>query len=253
MGESLPHPAPLGLRPSVRAPRSRQAPLEELQAPRGAYARWGKRALNLSLLIVTLPLALALAFPIALVNWFIFGDVRRILYCQPRVGYRGKVFSIFKFRTMRQASGDAFDSWKEGHDRLRVTRFGRLLRNTHLDELPQLLNVLRGEMDFIGPRPEMIEIDQWASAHVPGFADRNVVLPGITGLAQITQGYTGMDEDAYGLKLSADRYYCQHLSLRLDLEILFRTGLWMIRGRGWRWQGPRREGGEGEASAAGGE
>jgi lipopolysaccharide/colanic/teichoic acid biosynthesis glycosyltransferase len=207
----------------------------EAYTPPGAYAHWGKRLLNACLLSLSLPVALLLALPIALLNWLSFGDPRRILYCQPRVGRRGRVFWIWKFRTMREAD-DAFDSWRDGHDRARVTRFGRLLRNTHLDELPQLLNILRGEMDFIGPRPEMIEIDRWACERIAGFRLRNALLPGITGFAQITQGYAGMDERAYAEKLAADRLYCRKVSLGFDLEILARTALWMLRGRGWRWQ-----------------
>jgi len=202
--------------------------------PSGLYPRLGKRLLNGVLLFVCLPLASLLALPIALVNWIIFGDVRRILYSQPRVGSRGRTFSIYKFRTMREAPAEAFDSWKDGGDRLRVTGFGRFLRNTHLDELPQLINVLRGEMDFIGPRPEMVEIDAWACQRIADFPERSALLPGITGYAQITHGYAGMDALAYRRKLVADLYYRDHLSLRLDLEILFRTAVWMLRGRGWR-------------------
>lgn len=207
---------------------------EQLE-PRTFYARYGKRAFNLALLCVVSPFALALSLPIALVNWIQFGHLRQVLYCQPRVGRRGRTFSIFKFRTMREASEDDFDSWSQGQDRLRVTRFGRLLRNTHLDELPQLLNILRGEMDFIGPRPEMVEIDRWACAHVKGFRKRNALVPGITGYAQITQGYAGKDDAAYAKKLAGDELYRRRLSFFLDLVILMRTGAWMIRGRGWRF------------------
>ena len=220
--------------------------------PRGWYSFFGKRALTVLVLTTVLPFAVALSIPIALVNWLIFRDLGRILYHQPRVGYHGRVFSIVKFRTMRETSQDAFDSWKEGHEGVRVTRFGRFLRNTHLDELPQLLNILRGEMDFIGPRPEMIEIYLWACEHVPRFRDRHALLPGITGYAQITQGYTGMDEDAYARKLAADLHYLERQSLRFDLEILARTVLWMLRGRGWR-RGTRSErppGSRRETSAA---
>jgi len=201
----------------------------------GIYVRWGKRALNLVLLLALLPFALALALPITLVNWSIFGHWRRILFRQPRVGRDGELFSIYKFRTMREApAGAAFESWRDGRDGLRVTLFGRFLRNTHLDELPQLINVLRGEMDFIGPRPEMVEIDTWACRRIPRFRERNGLLPGITGLAQITHGYAGMDTEAYSQKLETDLRYLRDVSLRLDCEILARTAVWMLRGRGWR-------------------
>jgi len=202
--------------------------------PRGSYPRLGRRILVLGLCVASLPVIAALASVIAVVNWTIFGRAREILFRQPRVGHRGRVFWIYKFRTMRETHASDFDSWSNGHDGLRVTGFGRLLRNTHLDELPQLINILRGEMDFIGPRPEMLEIDRWACERIPGFRARNALRPGITGWAQITQGYAGKDEADYAAKLAADLHYTQNVSLRMDLEILFRTCLWMLRGRGWR-------------------
>jgi putative colanic acid biosynthesis UDP-glucose lipid carrier transferase len=190
-------------------------------------------ALRTLLLLVVTPLALVLAVPIALANLIVFRRPGRILFSQPRVGLQGRTFRILKFRTMT-GDDDEFDSWKSGRDDERVTRFGRFLRNTHLDELPQLVNILRGEMDFVGPRPEMVAIHEWACAHVPYFAERGAVLPGVTGLAQVTIGYTGKDEQAYGRKLDLDLAYIEHVSLRLDLSILARTALWMLRGRGWQ-------------------
>jgi len=186
------------------------------------------------LLVVTLPPALVLGFPIALVNALQFRSLQRVFFTQPRVGLGGRVFRIVKFRTMRECAGGEFDSWGRNLDRLRVTRFGRFLRNTHLDELPQLVNILRGEMDFIGPRPEMIDIHGWACERLEGFDERTVLLPGVTGLAQVTQGYAGPDEAQYRRKLALDRRYLARLSLALDLEILLRTAIWMLRGRGWR-------------------
>ena len=216
------------------APTSEAVDWESL-SPRGVYARWGKRLLSMVLLVLVLPVAALFCLPITLVNWLVFRDLRQVLYTQPRVGHRGRLFNIYKFRTMRAGEQADFQSWKEGTDDERVTRFGRLLRNTHLDELPQLLNILRGEMTFIGPRPEMVEIHDWAAASIPSFHERHAVRPGITGFAQITQGYAGNDEEAYRQKLVADQYYRRHVTLRFDLEILFRTALWMIRRRGWSW------------------
>ena len=203
--------------------------------PRGGYARRGKRATDLALLGLVAPLALALAVPIVAINWCLFRELRRVLFVQPRIGHRGRMFRIFKFRTMRPARQGEFDSWRAGSDGLRVTAFGRFLRNTHLDELPQLLNVLRGEMDLVGPRPEMVEIHRWACARIPGFPARNALRPGITALAQVTQVYAGMDVRAYRRKLAADRLYRRKLSPTLDLEILRRTAIWMLLGRGWGW------------------
>lgn len=207
--------------------------------PRGVYPRFGKPALRIVLLVLCLVPSLALGLVIALANAVLFRSVRRVLYTQPRVGRRGEVFSIYKFRTMRECQSGDFESWSRGEDVLRVTRFGRLLRNTHLDELPQVLNILRGEMDFIGPRPEMLEISAWACASLPRFQERHALLPGVTGLAQVTQGYVAKDVRAYARKLAADQHYRRKLSLALDLEILVRTALWMVRARGWR-RAPRQ-------------
>jgi len=131
-----------------------------------------------------------------------------------------------KFRTMVDGAGD---------DRERVTRFGRFLRNTHLDELPQFWNVLRGDMCLVGPRPEMLATERWAAEHCPEFAERLVLRPGLTGLAQVTQGYTREgDVRAYREKVAWNLRYRERLSLTGDCAILMRTALWMLRGRGWR-------------------
>lgn len=208
-------------------------------APRGVYARVGRPAFNLALVLVLLPVIAALALPVACVNAIQFQSLRLVLFVQPRVGHRGRVFSIYKFRTMREARAGAHASWTSGADAQRVTRFGRFLRNTHLDELPQVINILKRDMDVIGPRPEMVEIERWASEHIDGFGDRLAIRPGITGIAQITQGYTGHDLEAYAKKLEINRGYLRSVSLRLDVEIVLRTVVWMLRGKGWDWQGPR--------------
>jgi lipopolysaccharide/colanic/teichoic acid biosynthesis glycosyltransferase len=200
------------------------------------YVRYGKPLFDLALLLVAGPPALLVAAPIALLNACVFRSLRRVLFLQQRVGRAGRVYTLVKFRTMREARGGAFESWQSGSEQLRVTRFGRWLRNTHLDELPQVWNVVRGEMSFIGPRPEMVEIEAWAEAHVPGFGRRLALKPGLTGLAQITQGYAGQDVAAYAEKLRINEQYLQRVSLRTDLGILVRTVAWMLRGRGWQWK-----------------
>jgi lipopolysaccharide/colanic/teichoic acid biosynthesis glycosyltransferase len=207
--------------------------------PRGFYARRGRVLLRLFLLVATLLPALAIGLPIFLVNACLFRSPRLAFYSQPRTGHRGRVFRILKFRTMRPSPCGDFDSWGRGLDPLRVTRFGRFLRNTHLDELPQLWNIWRGEMDFIGPRPEMIEVQRWACERLPRFPERCALLPGVTGLAQVTQGYAGKDARAYAQKLAADQHYRRRLSFALDLEILLRTALWLLGARGLR-RSPRR-------------
>lgn len=223
-------------RPARSAARTcaRKIAWDELE-PRGFYARHGRTVLTASLFAATLVPVTVLGTLVGLANLACFRDPRLVFYTQPRVGHRGRVFRIYKFRTMRDAATSAHDSWSRGGDGARVTRLGKFLRSTHLDELPQFLNIARGEMTFIGPRPEMIEVEAWASEHVPGFSARLALKPGITGRAQITQGYTGQSVEAYAEKLAINEGYRSELSLRADFEILVRTFVWMARGRGWGW------------------
>ncbi|QDU67128.1 sugar transferase [Engelhardtia mirabilis] len=228
--ESLPGTSVAALMANATAP---DAPSWEL--PGNFYARRGKRLFDLAVLVLTAPLALALAVPIALVNLCLFRRPSEILFAQTRVGHRGCEFRIYKFRTMRESRSGSYHSWHSGDDRLRVTRFGKLLRNSHLDELPQLINVLLGDMSLIGPRPEMVEIETWAEEAVPGFAQRLVAKPGITGYAQVQQGYTGRCVEAYCEKLELSAEYVRRLSLGLDLWIVWRTAVTMLKLDGWRW------------------
>ena len=208
-------------------------------APDTWYARRGARLLSLAVLAAGLPLALVVGAAIACVNLLVFRDPRQVFFVQPRAGWRGREFALVKFRTMR-AVRDNFAAWSSDADRLRVTRFGRLLRNMHLDELPQLVNVLRGDMNLIGPRPEMLEVEAWAASQVPGFSRRLAVRPGLTGLAQVTQGYTSRDAAAYAQKLAINDDYLRRLSFALDLQIVGMTIVWMLRGKGWAWNGAAR-------------
>jgi len=226
--------------PSGAAPSDLPVDWDALQPP-GWYARKGHRWLDWLLLVLLLPLAMPLMVLIAVGNALVFRDPRRVFFSQPRVGWRGQPFTMLKFRTMDEAPC-AMGSWSNGIDHLRVTRFGRFLRNTHLDELPQLFNILKGDMSFIGPRPEMMEVEQWAVEHIPGFGERLATRPGVTGLAQITQGYTGRDLDAYAEKLLINRVYMRDMSLALDLSIVLRTFVWMVRGKGWSWSQGRTGG-----------
>jgi lipopolysaccharide/colanic/teichoic acid biosynthesis glycosyltransferase len=209
------------------------APDWDALAPRGFYARTGRPLFLGALVLAGLPVAALLAALVALINACVFGSPRRIFFLQPRVGHRGRIFQVCKFRTMRAASRDSHASWTSGEDELRVTRFGRFLRSSHLDELPQIWNVLRGDMDLIGPRPEMVEIEAWAGEQVPGFEERLAIRPGLTGLAQVTQGYTRNDTQAYAEKLRINREYLRTLSFGGDVLVVLRTIAWMARGRGW--------------------
>ncbi|MFT7487121.1 MAG: lipopolysaccharide/colanic/teichoic acid biosynthesis glycosyltransferase [Candidatus Paceibacteria bacterium] len=203
--------------------------------PKGGYAQRGRRVLDWILLALLLPPALALMFVIGVANLIVFRNLSQVLFLQTRIGWRGRPFQMFKFRTMKETDETEIGSWSGGNDYLRVTQLGRILRNTHMDELPQLFNILIGEMSFIGPRPEMVEIEAWASQAISGFSERLAIRPGVAGLAQITQGYTGRDVDAYREKLEINRFYLNHMSLTLDLSIVVRTAIWMVRGKGWQW------------------
>ncbi|MCA8980258.1 MAG: sugar transferase [Planctomycetes bacterium] len=231
---SAPHPVKLDQIEQLR--RAVAAVDWDAISPTGMYARYGRRALDVATVFALLPLAAIPAACVVLANLFIFRDPRKVFFTQERVGYRGEVFRMYKFRTMRDARRGALHSWSSGGDRLRVTRFGRFLRNAHLDELPQLVNILRGEMGIIGPRPEMVEIEAWAAREVPAFVERLRIRPGVTGWAQITQGYTGRCREAYAAKLAANEAVTCRPSLRRDVEILARTALWMLRGKGWEWK-----------------
>jgi lipopolysaccharide/colanic/teichoic acid biosynthesis glycosyltransferase len=203
--------------------------------PDSSYERSGKRLVDLALLAVVLPLACAVALPIAAWNLVVFRDPRKVFFLQQRVGHRGRKFCIYKFRTMRSVRPSERGPWTLEKDVQRTTRFGRFLRNTHLDELPQILNILRGEMHFVGPRPEMVDVHEWACAAIPGFARRLATPPGLTGLAQITQGYTVREVPCYAKKLEIDLCYVARSSFRQDLAIIARTIPWVLQGRGWSW------------------
>lgn len=237
-------------RSSLRSsPQSRAIDWDALH-PRGFYARRGRALLECAIAVGACVPVFTIGALVGAANLIAFRDPRKIFYVQPRVGHRGRVFQIVKFRTMHEPRRTAHDSWSNGEDAARVTRLGRFLRSTHLDELPQFLNILRGEMSFIGPRPEMVEVERWANEHVPGFSRRLVLRPGITGFAQITQGYTGNSVEAYAEKLAINDAYRERLSLATDLGILARTAVWMLRGRGWQWreQGARSAGSRAQAA-----
>lgn len=145
-----------------------------------------------------------------------------VIYRQERVGHRGRTFTVFKLRSMLQdAERDGKATWATAND-ARVTRVGRLIRRARIDELPQLLNVLRGEMSFVGPRPERPEFVAMLTEQIPFYAVRHSVKPGLTGWAQVKYRYGASVEDARE-KLGYDLYYVKHLSLFFDPSILVDT------------------------------
>ncbi len=144
-----------------------------------------------------------------------------VLYRQVRTGYLGRNFTMLKFRSMREDAESGGPQWSSPDDS-RVTTVGYWLRRTRLDELPQLWNVLRGEMSFFGPRPERPEIYHHLKREIPLFSVRTVVRPGITGWAQVCAGYAA-SVDQSRRKLEYDLYYIQHMSPRLDFIIFIKT------------------------------
>jgi sugar transferase (PEP-CTERM system associated) len=156
-----------------------------------------------------------------------------VLYRQKRVGRGGGAFFCYKFRTMRpDAEADTGATWA-GDDDPRITRVGKILRKLRLDEIPQLWNVIKGEMAFVGPRPERPEFVGWLEQEIPYYAVRHVVPPGITGWAQIRHGYSSTLDGARE-KLQYDLFYIKNMSLGLDLLIMFQTIKIVLLGRGAR-------------------
>ena len=153
-----------------------------------------------------------------------------IFYRQTRVGLRGDTFTVLKFRTMRQDAEANGAKWATKDDP-RVTRVGRFMRKTRLDEVPQLWNVLRGDMNFVGPRPERPEFIRLLSDEMPFYELRHTIRPGLTGWAQVRYGYGGTLEESRH-KLEFDLYYLKHMSLGLDLLIMFETIKTILRRRG---------------------
>lgn len=178
-----------------------------------------KRTIDLTLALTGVILAAPLMALTAMAVWIESG--RPILYRQERVGERGRVFTLYKFRSMRADAERGTPIWAQANDE-RVTRVGRFSRLTRLDELPQFWNVLRGDMSFVGPRPERPFFVEQLSRQIPFYQQRHAVRPGVTGWAQIKYRYGASLEDAME-KLRYDLYYIKHLSVALDLTIVFDT------------------------------
>jgi sugar transferase (PEP-CTERM system associated) len=180
---------------------------------------------SLFLLLAVLPLLPLIALAIKLTS------PGPVLYRQRRVGRNGVVFNCYKFRTMRQdAEADTGPTWA-GDEDPRITTVGNWLRRLRLDELPQLWNVFRGDMAFVGPRPERPEFVEWLIREIPYYNLRHVVRPGITGWAQVSYQYGASLEEARE-KLKYDLYYIKNVSVSLDLYIIFLTIKIVLFGRG---------------------
>ncbi|MDY1008814.1 sugar transferase [Sphingomonas sp. CFBP9019] len=203
--------------------------------PNLAYHKF-KRMADLLVCLALAPLLLVPMIAIALL--IKLDSPGPVIFRQRRVGYRSEVFEMFKFRSMRPREA-VLDQQAARQDAMtqsdddRITRIGRFLRQTRLDELPQILNIVRGEMSWIGPRPEAVPLSQWYENEIPFYSYRHIIRPGISGWAQVQQGHV-TDLSAVSEKLAYDFYYVKYFSAWLDMVIAFRTIPTMIGGFGAR-------------------
>lgn len=189
---------------------------------------WAKRLIDVLLSLVLLILFLPLFAVVALAIWLESGSP--ILFRQQRTGLRGYSFKMLKFRSMFNNAEEAGPQWaSDGDDR--ITGVGRWIRKFRIDELPQVINVLRGEMSIVGPRPERPQFVSMLEEQIPFYGLRHSVRPGITGWAQVKYQY-GASVEETKTKLEFDLFYIKHLSVMLDLAVLFETVKVMISGRG---------------------
>ena len=177
-------------------------------------------------MVIFSPLALIISLAILL------DSKGPVFYRQERVGQDGRIFKLLKFRSMRVDAEGEEPIWAEVNDP-RVTRVGKVIRKLRLDEIPQVINVHRGEMSFVGPRPERPFFTEKLTNEIPFYSLRHSVKPGITGWAQICYPYGASKEDALE-KLKYDLYYIKHMSFLLDLTILLETGKIVLFGKGSR-------------------
>jgi len=159
-----------------------------------------------------------------------------VIFRQKRIGQYGKPFFVFKFRSMftdiNQIDNERQSAITQDND-ARITRVGMVIRRLRIDELPQLFNILRGEMSWVGPRPEAFHLSAWYHSEIPFYSYRHILKPGITGWAQINQGHVA-DLEAVHDKLKLDFYYIKHFSIWLDIVILMRTAYIVVTGFGAR-------------------
>jgi sugar transferase (PEP-CTERM system associated) len=191
------------------------------------FKRWFDIMASFALLIISWPFILLTAIAIVLES----GWSAPVLYRQVRVGKNGKLFKVIKFRSMRtDAEKDGKAQWARANDD-RITRVGKFIRKVRIDELPQLFNVLKGEMSFVGPRPERPEFVEKFAETIPYYSERHRVKPGITGWAQLCYCYGSSYQDTIE-KLQYDLYYIKNYSIFLDLLIIMQTIEVVLWGRG---------------------
>jgi lipopolysaccharide/colanic/teichoic acid biosynthesis glycosyltransferase len=191
-----------------------------------------KAVADFALAVLVLPIALPIMAAIAIA--IRVDSNGPAIFCQKRVGHRGLAFTVYKFRTMHpvRLQDERHDAITQvGDDR--ITRVGRVLRRLRIDELPQIFNILKGEMSWIGPRPEAAVLSRWYTSELPFYNYRHVVKPGISGWAQVNQGHVS-DVGEVDLKLQYDFYYIKYFSPWLDTLIFLRTIKTMLTGWGAR-------------------
>ncbi|WP_448529921.1 sugar transferase [Raineya sp.] len=186
------------------------------------YTKYGKPLLDKLLIVIFLPILLPLF--VAVFFLLFFTQKGQIFFVQMRPGYRGKLFKIYKFKTLQDT---------EGTDEERATAVGRFLRKTNLDELPQILNILKGEMSWVGPRPLLKEYLQHYNHYQQ---KRHNVLPGITGIAQLQLP----KEASFTEKANLDAYYAENVSFLLDLKIILQTFQYFLGKKKFFWK-PKTE------------
>ena len=192
-----------------------------------------KRMADTVVIIMSLPIVIPIALLVALlIKWEGRHSNSAVLFKQRRIGQGGKLFTMYKFRSMIPNAEDNGAQMATNAD-LRVTNFGRFIRQTRLDEIPQFINVLKGDMSLIGPRPEQLDFVEQFNETIPFYRYRHIVKPGISGWAQVMQGYAS-DEDETKVKLEHDFFYIKNFSLTLDLLIVIKTIQTMVTGFGAR-------------------
>lgn len=197
----------------------------------GTIRRIGKRALDIIVVLMLSPVALPFAVFVSLAIMIESRGRGSVLYSQIRVKQDGLPFKIYKFRSMvSDAEKDGVARWASKNDS-RITWVGAIIRKGRLDELPQLFNVLKGDMSFVGPRPERPEFIKKLAEAIPYYEERHRVKPGLTGWAQVCYSYGDTEEDAIQ-KLQYDLYYVKNYSALLDLLILLQTAEVVMLGKG---------------------
>lgn len=192
-----------------------------------------KRLLDTLVILITTPIVIPLALLVAIaLKWQGRHSSSTVLFTQQRIGQGGKLFTMYKFRSMLPCAEQNGAQMATNGD-IRVTKFGSFIRQTRLDELPQFINVLKGDMSLIGPRPEQLDFVKRFNETIPFYRYRHIVKPGISGWAQVMHGYAS-DEDETKVKLEHDFFYIKNFSLTLDLLIVIKTIQTMVTGFGAR-------------------